>query len=245
MGKDTSPDNIESIFIKIRGRPIHYLQAGTGRPVVLLHGGASSAKEWRRIMAMYAHRYRFYAPDLPGFGESFRDPNGYYLTDYPDFLLGFIEQLKLEKPALVGHSFGARVCMDAARTPGNNISRLLLIDASGLGKMSPFGNILFFFFKYLRDILRRPQPFPRFLTKEGTDWNDIGDEALKNIDVPTLLIWKNPDPYLSVKQGRRAAALIPGAKLAVIKGYGHAPQQQNDNSEFRKLMLDFLDGQRS
>jgi pimeloyl-ACP methyl ester carboxylesterase len=243
MSKDALPDNIESIFTEIRGRPIHYLQAGMGRPVVLVHGGASSAKEWRPLMAMYAHRYRFYAPDLPGFGESFRDPKGYYLTDYPDFLLGFIEQLKLEKPALVGHSFGARVCMDAARAPGNNISQLILIDASGLGKMSPFGNVLFYFFKYLRDILRRPQPFPLFLAKEGTDWNDIGHEALKSINIPTLLIWKNPDPYLSVKQGRRAAALIPGAKLAIIKGYGHAPQQQNDNSEFRKLMLEFLDRQ--
>jgi pimeloyl-ACP methyl ester carboxylesterase len=245
MSKDDSPDNIESIFTEVQERRIHYLKAGTGRPVVLVHGGASSAKEWRPIMAKYGSHYRFYAPDLPGFGESFRDPKGYYLADFADFLLGFIGQLKLDKPVFVGHSLGARLCMDAALTPGNNISQLILIDASGLGKMSPFGNVLFFFFKYLRDILRRPQPFPRFLTKEGVDWNDIGNEALKSINVPTLLIWKDPDPYLSVKQGRRAERLIPGAKLAVIKGYGHAPHQQKDNSQFCRLMLEFLNGYRS
>ena len=66
--------------------------------------------------------------------------------------------------------------------------------------------------------------------------------AVLFVHFTTLLIWKNPDPYLSVKQGRRAERLIPGAKLAVIKGYGHAPHQQKDNSRFCNLMLEFLDG---
>ncbi len=242
MNKDISTANIESLNIEINNRRIHYLKAGKGKPVVLIHGGASDSKEWRPIMAQYSDRYSFYAPDLPGFGASDRDPKGYYLTDYSDFLLGFIGLFKIDKPAVAGHSFGARVCMDAALYPGNNISKLILIDSSGLGKMSPFGNVLFYFFKWLRDILRKPQPFPKFLPTDGVDWNNIGDEALKNIKVPTLLIWKSTDPYMPIKRARRAEKLIPGAKLAVIKGYGHAPHQQNDNSEFRKLMLEFLDG---
>jgi pimeloyl-ACP methyl ester carboxylesterase len=241
MTKEPS-QHIESLFNEFQGRPIHYLKAGKGRPVVLVHGGASDSRDWLPIIAKYGDRYSFYAPDLPGFGESYRDPNGYYLSDFSDFLLGFIKDLKMEKPALVGHSLGARVCLDTVSLPGCDADMLILIDASGLGKMSPLGNVLFFFFKYLRDILRQKQPFPKFLSKAGVDWNDIGNEALKSIGVPTLLIWKSLDPYLSVKQGRRAESLMPNAKLAVIKGYGHAPHQQNDNSGFCKLMLDFLDG---
>ena len=92
--------NIESLQIEVNGRREHYLKAGTGKPVVLVHGGASASREWLPIMEGYGDRFCFYAPDLPGFGESARDPKGYYLPDFCDFLLGFIASLKLEKPAL-------------------------------------------------------------------------------------------------------------------------------------------------
>jgi pimeloyl-ACP methyl ester carboxylesterase len=240
MINDNLQLNIQSFQIEVKNRRIHYLKAGRGKPVILIHGGASESKEWRLIMAQYGDRFSFYAPDLPGFGASARDPKGYYLSDFSEFLVDFIALLKLDRPAVVGHSLGGRVGLDAALLPGNNISKLILIDTSGLGKMSAFGTVLFFFFKWLRDIQRKPQPFPKFVAKEGVDWNNIGDEALKNVKTPTLLIWKRTDPYLSISQARRAQKLIPGAKLAIIKGYGHAPQQQNDNSAFCKLMLEFL-----
>jgi pimeloyl-ACP methyl ester carboxylesterase len=232
---------IESREMNIKGRRIHYLQGGAGRPVVLVHGGASDSREWRRIMERYGDRYSFYAPDLPGFGASDRDPEGYYIPEFSEFLMDFTAQLKLDKPAVAGHSLGARVCLDAARLPGNNISKLILIDASGLGKMSPFGTVLFNFFVWLRKALGKPQPFPTFIAKEGVDWNYVGDEALKNISVPTLLIWKGTDPYMPVSRAQRAVKLIPKAKLAVIRGYGHAPHQQKDNSGVCRLMLEFLD----
>jgi pimeloyl-ACP methyl ester carboxylesterase len=235
-----TPVNIESLNIEVKGRPIHYLKSGKGAPVVLLHGGASNAQEWRPVMEHFGERFSFYAPDLPGFGQSTRDPKGYYLDDFSEFLLDFINSLKMEKPALAGHSLGGRICLDVAVQAPDRTSKLILIDASGLGSMSAFGSVLFYFFKYLRDVLRRPQPFPKFLAKEGVDWNKVGDEALKKIKVPTLFIWKSIDPYLSVNQARHAVKIIPGAKLEVVKGYGHAPHQQKDKSEFFRLMEGFL-----
>jgi len=185
--------------------------------------------------------YSFYAVDLPGFGESDRDPQGYYLTDFTDFLADFIQQLKLEKPALAGHSLGARICLEMALLPGDKVGKLILIDASGLGKMSFFGQQLFNFFKYGRAAIGQKQPFPRFLSEEGVDWNCIGDEGLKRIKVPTLLIWKGYDPYIPLKQAQRAQRLIPGARLEIVPGYGHAPHQQKDDSRFIRLMAGFLE----
>ena len=67
---------------------------------------------------------------LPGFGESARSEKGYFITDFAEFLTGFIETLKLDRPALAGHSLGARVCLDTAGQPGSNVSKLILIDVS-------------------------------------------------------------------------------------------------------------------
>jgi pimeloyl-ACP methyl ester carboxylesterase len=241
MPNTAQPDsNIRSFDLNVKGHQIHYLKAGKDRPMVLVHGGTSDSREWLKLMRENGDSFTFYAPDLPGFGESARNEKGYFVTDFADFLAGFIDILKLDRPALVGHSFGARACLDAAGLPGSNISKLILIDASGLGKVSAFGRFLFGFFAALRKARGKPQPYPMFLAKAGVDWDFVGDEALKNIKVPTLLIWKNPDPYMPLANARRAQKLIPGAELAVLKGYGHAPHQQKDSREFTSLALEFL-----
>lgn len=236
---------IESLEITINGRRAHYLKAGAGPAVVLIHGGASDSRDWINTMAALSDRFSFYAPDLPGFGQTERDEQGYYLSDFSDFLVGFIDILQIQHPVLVGHSFGARVCLDVARLNQGKIRKLVLIDASGLGKMSPLGSVLFTGFWALRELLRKPQPFPRFLTKEGDNYNWVGSEALRSLQTPTLLIWKGFDPYMPLSLARQAQKLIPGARLAVIDGYGHAPNQQKDSGDFQRILLDFLDDKRA
>jgi len=232
---------IESLRLEVNGRRIHYLKAGGGPPVVLVHGGASDSRDWLDTMTALSGHFTFYAPDLIGFGQSERNEQGYYLSDFSDSLMGFIDTLQIQNPALVGHSFGARVCLDVARFNQAKIKKLVLIDASGLGRMSAFGSVLFTGFWALRKLLRKPQPFPRFLSKEGENYNWVGGEVLQKLQTPTLLIWKSFDPYMPLALARRAKKLIPGAKLAVIKGYGHAPHQQKIHADFERILLDFLD----
>jgi pimeloyl-ACP methyl ester carboxylesterase len=241
MAIEKGSSGIESLWLNINGNQTHYLKAGSGPPVVLVHGGASDSRDWAETMTSLAHRFAFYAPDLIGFGQSDRDNKGYYISDFSEFMLGFIDTLQLDRPALVGHSFGARVCLDTALKAQEKISRLIIADASGLGKMSLLGSSLFSFFWALRAILHRPQPFPRFLSKEGDDYNSIPDEILRGLKTPTLIVWKYHDPYMPLKLARRAERLIPGSKLVVLPGYGHAPNKQ-DRDYFNKIMADFLDG---
>ncbi len=237
---DDNPAGIEGRYTEINGHRVYYRRAGSGPPVLLLHGGASDSRDWLPTMAELSSRFEFYAPDLPGFGRSARKESGYYLSEFRDFILGFIDALKLEKPSLVGHSFGARVCLDVAIPYGEKVSKLILVDASGLDKISPLGSALFTAFGVLRRLLKRRQPFPRFLAGEGEDYNRVGDDALRRLTPPTLLVWKRYDPYLPVSIARWAEKLIPGAKLVVVPGFGHAPNKQN-RPLFHQLMLDFLD----
>jgi pimeloyl-ACP methyl ester carboxylesterase len=105
--------------------------------------------------------------------------------------------------------------------------------------MSRLGSALFTFFWAWRKILRRPQPFPRFLSKEGDDYNNVSDEVLRCLKTPTLIIWKRFDLYMPLAIARRAVHLIPGARLAIIPGFGHAPARQNSET-FNKLLVEFL-----
>ena len=91
----------------------------------------------------------------------------------------------------------------------------------------------------LRRVSRRPQPYPRFLVKDGEDTNWLFMEALPALKTPTLIVWKRHDPYFPVSQAQRAVSLIAGARLEVLPGFGHAPNQQNSEA-FNRLLLDFL-----
>lgn len=232
--------HIESLKMEVNGHRVRYLKAGDGPPVVLLHGGASDSRDWIPTMDALYDRFAFYAPDLPGFGENDRKESGYYLYEFSDFLAGFIEKLQLGKPSLIGHSFGGRVCLDTAIKNRERVSKIILIDSAGLGKISRLGNVLHTGFWALRKLLSKPQPFPTFLAAEGEDYDYVGDEALRGLTTPTLLVWKRLDPYLPISIARRTANLIPGARLVEVPGFGHAPNKQN-RPDFHRLMLDFLD----
>lgn len=234
------PAGIESQRLEVDGRSVRYLKAGNGPAAVLVHGGASDARDWLDTMQALGGRFTFYAPDLPGFGESARDKAGYYISDFAGFLLGFMDALKIENPVLIGHSFGARAGLDAALQAQERIKKLVLIDASGLGKMSSLGSFLFTFFWALREVLRQPQPFPKMMARPGDDYDNIDAARLRGLKVPTLIVWKSFDPYMPVKLARRANKLIPGSRLEIIRGYGHAPFKQKDPGAFRRVLLEFL-----
>jgi pimeloyl-ACP methyl ester carboxylesterase len=186
-----------------------------------------------------AHGYSLYAPDLIGFGQSDRNQDGYYLSDFSDFILGFVETLGLERLFLVGHSLGARICLEVALQHPEKVRKLVLVDASGLGKVSRLGNVILTGFWAIRKLLRHQQPYPKFLAREGEDLQWLCLDELPKLRIPTLLIWKRHDIYLPLAIARQAEKLIPDAKLAVLPGFGHAPHGQNKEA-FNNLLLDFL-----
>jgi pimeloyl-ACP methyl ester carboxylesterase len=231
---------VANLWLEASGHRVHYLKSGGGPPVLLLHGGASDARDWLGLMEALPGRFTFYAPDMIGFGRSERKEAGYYLTDFSDFAAELIDKLGLGRPAVVGHSFGARVGLDVALRYPEKVSKLVLVDAAGLGRVSRFGIILMTGFGGLRRAFRRPQPYPRFLAREGDDPDWACLDELPKLRTPTLLIWKRFDPYLPVGNGRRAAGLMPRARLVVLPGWGHAPHRKNPGV-FTRLLGEFLE----
>ena len=117
---DTSP---QSDMIDLPGGRFHYLCWGSQqreRPcAVLLHGITSSALSWVRVGPALADRYRVYALDMRGHGDSVKAPAGSYsLRETADDAQAFIEALDLKRPLLMGHSWGGATAMMLASGAG-------------------------------------------------------------------------------------------------------------------------------
>ena len=135
-----------SSFISVKGRTLHYEQAGKGKPLVLVHGFAGSTYTWRYLIPLMAPDFTVYALDLPGFGLSDKSPDADYdLRSQTTAVLDFIAALNLGQVAIAGHSMGGVVAgIAAAQAPGT-IERAILIAAGFYhGRPPKFFDKLFF-----------------------------------------------------------------------------------------------------
>ena len=99
--------------IEIAGLRIAYERAGAGSPLVLLHGGIGDSRDWRRQMPAFAQQFDVIAWDAPGCGQSSDPPEETFrLADYADCLAGLVALLELERPHVLGLSFGAGLALE-------------------------------------------------------------------------------------------------------------------------------------
>lgn len=119
--------NIEEAFVVVDGAKIHYQRAGTGRPLLLLHGLVGSAKNWRRNISFLSRHSSVYAIDLFNMGQSERVPGlNAGLEATADRLAASMNALGLDEADIAAHSHGGAVAMMfAARHPGR-VRRLIL-----------------------------------------------------------------------------------------------------------------------
>jgi pimeloyl-ACP methyl ester carboxylesterase len=125
--------------VSVDGLKIAYRSAGSGPPLVLLHGGLSDGREWRHQIDALSDRYLVVAWDAPGCGASSDPPESYRLRDYADCLAGLIRALDLDRPHLAGLSFGAGLALAFyERYPSVPASLILASAYAGwAGSLSP------------------------------------------------------------------------------------------------------------
>jgi pimeloyl-ACP methyl ester carboxylesterase len=106
---------------------------GAGAPVVLLHGLAGAAQNWRDVAVLLAPDHRVVAPDLPGHGGSPPLAGAPGLNGFADAVAAAVDELGAAGPALVvGHSFGAHVALALAASRQDQVRALLLVAPSGI-----------------------------------------------------------------------------------------------------------------
>jgi haloacetate dehalogenase len=126
--KESSTTEIQHHTAHANGIRQHFLEAGKGAPVVLLHGFPETSFAWRFQIPEVANYYRVIAPDLRGYGETDKPSSGYDKRNMAKDLRALMTTLGIEKIALVGHDRGARVATRFAKDYPDAIDRLVVMD---------------------------------------------------------------------------------------------------------------------
>ena len=124
-----SSSAIESRFAEVDGIKLHYLTAGHGPAVILLHGYAETSLMWRPLIPRLADRFTLIAPDLPGIGDSDIPKDGLDMKTAAIRIHTLAKSLGIQKARVVGHDIGLMVAYAYAAQFPDEVEKLVVMDA--------------------------------------------------------------------------------------------------------------------
>jgi pimeloyl-ACP methyl ester carboxylesterase len=264
-----APAPQKDVSVTVYGVKIHYVEAGSGPVVVLLHGLGGNTTNWQFNTAALAQHYRVIVPDQIGFGQSDKPLINYRVATYVDFLDAFLRQLNIERASLVGNSMGGWVAALYALAHPERVERLVLADAAGFSfapgfdtgqliKLNPstregmkeliarvfYNKVIFmsdaFIDASMAGRINAGDGYTiRSITESIIRREDFLDNRLSAIKQPTLVIWGREDGLLPLADGQRFQKEIPGAELLIFEQCGHVPQVEKA-LDFNAAVLKFL-----
>ena len=250
------------------GQKIHYVEAGSGPNVILLHGLGGSSQGWQFNIGPLAEKFHVYVPDQIGFGKSDKPLVMYRIRTYVDFLDQFCKQLKIERATLVGNSMGGWIVAAFTAAFPDRVDKLVLVDAAGYAPpkeldmrtlfalnpttregMKVLTAKVFYNKAFQTDaaidaaIAARLAAGDGYTIKSITEsiirGEDFLDDTVKTIKRPTLIIWGREDGLVPLAEGERFHKDIAGSKLVVFDQCAHVPNLEKPG-EFNAAVIKFL-----
>jgi pimeloyl-ACP methyl ester carboxylesterase len=120
---------IASHTAPIEGVKLHYLTAGHGPTLILLHGYTQTSRMWKPIIPLLAEKFNVIAPDLPGIGDSAIPKDGLDMKTAAIRIHALAKSLGIEKARVVGHDIGLMVAYAYAAQFPTETEKLVLMDA--------------------------------------------------------------------------------------------------------------------
>jgi pimeloyl-ACP methyl ester carboxylesterase len=119
---------MKSSYVQAGDIRMHYLQQGTGDPVLLIHGFPETSFEWRKQFPVLSERYAVFAPDTRGFGKTDKPAGRYSRRLLGGDIIRFMDAVGIEKAAVVGHDWGGIIAFKVAIDWPERVTRLALLD---------------------------------------------------------------------------------------------------------------------
>lgn len=219
----------------------HYVERGSGFPLLLLHGNGEQCSYFEHQMEPFASHFRVLALDTRGHGQTPRGTAPFTIRQFADDLLAFMDRLGIEKAHLLGFSDGGNIAMVFALRHPERVERLILnganLDARGVkaGVQLPIE----VGYRIARLFARRSAKALRNAEMLGLMVNDpnVRPEELAHITCPTLVVAGDKD-MIKDSHTRLIASAIPGAQLAILRG-DHFIANRNPEA-FNAAVLRFL-----
>jgi pimeloyl-ACP methyl ester carboxylesterase len=234
---------------------VHYEVLGRGRPLVFMHGWLGSWRYWMPTMDSLSDRFRTYAFDMWGFGDSDRNPQRYSLDSYVTQLDLFMEELGVMKAALVGHSMGAAVALLFAERYPDRVDRIMAVStplaASTVSKrlLAGGGGSLLDRMLGRRAVTDYPEVELEATkadldavaaTARSLDRLNLRDTLSELNRIPTLLVFGNKDPLVTPLTNDELLYRDGYVRPIGLNDSGHFPML-DEASKFQRLLRDFLD----
>ena len=254
--------------VLVFGQKIHYVEAGSGPTVILLHGLGGSTQGWQFNIGPLAEKFHVVVPDQIGFGKSDKPLVNYRIRTYVDFLDQFCKELKIERASLVGNSMGGWIAVTFTAVFPDRVDKLVLVDAAGYAPPKDFDTRTFYglnpttregmkvlvakvFYNKIfqtdaaidQAMAARLAAGDGFTIKSITEsiirGEDYLDDLVKTVKRPTLIVWGRQDGLVPLAEGERFNKDIAGSKLLVLDQSGHVPNIEKP-AEFNAAVIKFL-----
>lgn len=222
----TPAAEISSHTATVDGVTFHYMSAGHGDAVLLLHGYAEDSRMWKPLIPLLAQRFTVIAPDLPGIGESSIPTDGLDMKSAGHRVHALMQSLGIKHARVVGHDIGLMVAFAYTSQFPSEVDKLVLMDAflPGVGDWETiYNNPSIWHFRFTG-----PTPEALVSGRERTYfehyWNDFA--ADKNHSIPEPM-----------RKAYTAAYSRPGRMRAGWAYFGSFPQAAKDFEEFARTKL--------
>lgn len=170
---------------------LHYLDLGSGYPLILIHGMGSAHTVWDGLLSILSENYRVIALDLRGHGMSSKTPGPYSIELFSHDLYQFLESLNIDQAHFIGHSMGGSIILEMALTHPEKIHSLTLI--------SSFASVDLHLEKTLKDL-------KNILCHEG--YNTFFDTCLQLTYTPDF-IQENRELFCRIREDMVRSSSIP------------------------------------
>lgn len=250
------------------GIPLHYRDVGQGLPVLLLHAFPLNGAAFEKQVAALSGRYRFIIPDVRGFGQSKMGAGPTEMVRIARDALALLDALKVDSAVVGGVSMGGYAAMALLREDAGRVRGLVLVDTQAIaddeagkarrestakealelgvepvvralvprlvasGLESPVG-------QEVAALVRQASPEGVAAAQRGMGLRPDSKDILARYAGPALVVVGEHDAITPLEKAKQMADLISGARLDVIPGAAHLPNQEQPE-RFNALLDGFL-----
>lgn len=227
--------------------------------ILILPGWGGNADTWKPITDRAAKHMEVVCLNLPCFGDEPCPPEVWGVEEYAAYVEGEMEKHALEKPVLIGHSFGGQIAVRLAADHPEKFSGLILIGAAAIRPRRPLRRLFFFFLAKAGKLLfRLPMVEKKSALARAFLYRVTGSQdydaasgmkrdifrkiirqdlrgALHHIRLPSLVLWGKKDTFVPLRYGKKIARRIPNAEIEILPEGRHGLHLQDPDHLFQLI----------